>query len=105
VKTYKIWSNDLGYPEEDAYTLSPEYDWYDMEDTVHQLITSKYTESWENPKGVFEMKAQEVRQGVKLGDVHTFAVDVDWEPHFYITDKNPPKAEHVEEEETLEKTD
>lgn len=101
-KTFKIWSDDLGYPEEDAYVLTPEYDWFDMEDTVHQLVTSKYTESWEDPKGPFEMIACEVdAQGNKLSDVQKFSVDVDWEPSFYIYCKEP-KVENVEKETTTD---
>lgn len=84
-KTYKIWSDDLGYPEEDAYEITPLHDWFDMEDTVHQLIEQKYCD-WENPDGPWEMKAREVVEGV-AGDVQTFGVSVDWEPSFYISQK------------------
>ena len=88
LKKYKIWSNDLGYPEEDAYVVSPDCDWHDMEDTVDKLITSKYSESWESPTGPFDMSACEIDdQGNKVGDVETFFIEVDWSPNFYISAK------------------
>jgi hypothetical protein len=85
-KTYKIWSDDLGYPEDDAYEVTPLHDWFDMEDTVHQLIESKYHD-WENPDGPFDMLACEFADGQKVGDVQKFFVSVDWEPSFYVSPK------------------
>lgn len=86
LKRYKIWSDDLGYPAEDATVVTPLHDWFDMEDTVYQHVESKYHD-WENPNGPFNMLAQEVGEdGLEVGAVHKFNVSVDWNPEFYITE-------------------
>lgn len=87
IKRYKIWSDDLGYPKDDAYLVEPLHQWFDMEDTVHQLLEQKYTD-WEYPDGPFNLLAQEVGEdGLEIGAVHTFGVSVDWSPDFYLTEK------------------
>lgn len=87
MKTYKIWSDDLGYPEDDATVVKPLHDWFDMEDTVHQHVESRYSD-WENPDGPFNISACELdEKGEKVGDVQTYFVSVDWEPNFYISPK------------------
>lgn len=87
MKRFKIWSTDLGYPEEDAKIVTPLHDFYDIEDTIDQYIESRYYD-WETPEGPWDMIACEVSpEGEKSGDVQTFSVSVDWSPNFYISKK------------------
>lgn len=89
MKTYKVWSDDLGYPKEDAYSVVPKQDWYDMEDIVDQLLGNKYSD-WEHPESPFNISACEVDpEGKDVGDVQTFSVDVDYSPNFYLANKTP----------------
>ena len=86
MKTYKIWSDDLGYPEADAFTRTAKHDWWTIEDVIDDLLEAKYHE-WENPSP-FDMSVCEVDEsGNKQGDVQTYFVEVDWSPNFYINPK------------------
>ena len=81
-KTYKIWSDDLGFPEEDAYVRTS-VDWVD--DVVSELCEEKYTD-WEYPNSPFIFFTCEVDdKGEKIGDVQKISVTVDYSPNFYTS--------------------
>lgn len=84
-KTYKIWSDDLGYPEDEAYVRTAKHEWLDMEDMVSDLCDDKYTD-WEYPQSPMNFFICEVDdKGNKVGDVQKIGVDVDYSPNFYTS--------------------
>lgn len=85
LKTYKIWSDDLGYDEDEAYIRTPEYDFSDVEDAVSELCDEKWSE-WEYPTEPLVFSACEVDdKGNKIGDVQKISVGVDYSPNFYTS--------------------
>jgi len=81
LRIFKIWSDDMGRSEEDAYLRRC----YDIEEAVSELCDDKYHE-WEYHDAPLVFFACQVDdQGRKIEDTQKVIVSVDYSPNFYAS--------------------